>query len=183
MLKKELRKKYKDLRKELSHKERATLSHLILERLTDNFKLEGKTVSVFLPIERFSEIITWPLMDDPGYVKVLPVIDSEGGLKHLKYIGKEQIKVTDWGIPEPQFGEAYQSNEVDLVIVPMLAMNDKGYRVGYGKGFYDGFLKSCRPDCVFVGVSYYDQFEEIDDLHDNDIPLNFLVTPNKIYSF
>ena len=183
MLKKELRTKYKSRRAELSALERSKLSSKILDRLTDRFKLEGKVVSVFLPIDRFQEVITWPLLDDQSFIKVLPVLDGNGGLKHLKYIGKEQIKVTEWGIPEPYFGEEYKSSEIDLVVIPFLAINENGFRVGYGKGFYDGFLANCRPDCQFVGLGFYDDFEVIDDLHENDISLHFLVTPNNIYSF
>lgn len=183
MLKKELREKYKAIRSKLSNKERSKLSEKILSRLKREFDFENKVISIFLPIDRFSEIITWSLLEDSSYIKVLPVLDGTGGLKHIKYIGKEQIKVSDWGIPEPYFGEEYQSNEIDLVIVPLLAINKKGYRVGYGKGFYDGFLANCKPDCQFVGVGFYDEFEEIDDLDDNDISLHYLVTPNKLYSF
>lgn len=183
MLKKELRTKYKNLRTQLSSEDRKEMSSKILSQLSDNFDFKDKIISVFLPIEKFAEVLTWPFVEEADFIKVLPVIDGQGTLKHIKYMGSDQIKVNTWGIPEPQFGEAYSEQEIDFVIVPLLITNSSGYRVGYGKGFYDRFLSSCRPDCVFIGLGYFDEFEEIDNLNEWDIPLHHLVSPNKLYSF
>jgi 5-formyltetrahydrofolate cyclo-ligase len=41
---------------------------------------------------------------------------------------------------------------LDMIIIPLLAFDEKGYRVGYGKGFYDRYLKECRDDCLKIGL-------------------------------
>lgn len=88
-----------------------------------------------------------------------------------------------WGIVEPVEGERIAESALDLVLIPLLVADGKGNRVGYGKGFYDRFLVQCRPDCVKIGISYFDPIEKIDDVDAFDIPLDMLVTPKKIYRF
>jgi 5-formyltetrahydrofolate cyclo-ligase len=183
MNKKDLRKKYKEKRSNLSHSKRDELSSQIRSQLLSNFDFKGKIVSVFLPIDRFSEVVTWPIIEDESFVRVLPVVASETDLKHIKYISKDQIKITKWGIPEPLFGEEYKAEEFDFVIVPLLTINEEGFRVGFGKGYYDSFLSSCKPECKFIGLGFYNEFEAIDDLHENDIPLHYLITPDQVYNF
>jgi 5-formyltetrahydrofolate cyclo-ligase len=66
---------------------------------------------------------------------------------------------------------------IDLVIVPLVCVDKSGHRVGYGKGFYDRFLKQVRTDCVKVGLSYFEPVERIDDVHEGDVRLDFVITP------
>ena len=83
----------------------------------------------------------------------------------------------EWLIPEPVEGEIIAPAEIDMVLLPGLCYDRQGHRVGYGKGYYDRFLKTCRPDCVKVGLSYFEPIEEITDVHDGDVMLDFVVTP------
>jgi 5-formyltetrahydrofolate cyclo-ligase len=69
------------------------------------------------------------------------------------------------------------------VLVPLLAFDESGYRVGYGKGFYDRFLQQCRKDVLTVGFSYFDAIDKIEDTHQFDVPLNYCITPHRIYEF
>ena len=59
----------------------------------------------------------------------------------------------------------------------------KGYRVGYGKGFYDRFFASLHKDVKKIGISLFMPCEIIEDTNEYDIPLTCCVTPNKNYSF
>ena len=52
-----------------------------------------------------------------------------------------------------------------------------------GKGFYDKFLSQCKPETIKIGLSFFEAEEKIDDVSENDIQLNYCVTPEKIYSF
>ena len=106
--------------------------------------------------------------------------------------GTMQAAITDIDTPftktglnifEPQSNDFLPSDIIDLVFVPLLAFDMKGFRVGYGKGFYDKCLAGCRPGCVKVGFSYFDPIEAIDDLHEFDLPLNLCITPHNVYGF
>jgi 5-formyltetrahydrofolate cyclo-ligase len=65
----------------------------------------------------------------------------------------------------------------------MLICDTKGYRVGYGKGFYDRYLAHCRKDVVKIGFSYFDPVEKITDTDQFDVPLTYCITPQHIYEF
>jgi 5-formyltetrahydrofolate cyclo-ligase len=70
-----------------------------------------------------------------------------------------------------------------VVFVPLLAFDKQGNRVGYGKGFYDRFLANCKPETIKIGLSFFEVENEIADVFNNDIELDYCVTPNKIYTF
>lgn len=76
-----------------------------------------------------------------------------------------------------------EPKKIEVVFVPLLAFDKQGNRVGYGKGFYDRFLKQCKTDVVKIGLSLFDAEEEIEDVLENDIPLDYCITPNKIHEF
>ena len=88
-----------------------------------------------------------------------------------------------FGIAEPAGGNKISPKEIDLVLVPLLAFDQKGYRVGYGKGFYDKFLSECRMDVIKIGLSFFEAEEQIADINQFDISLNYCVTPKRIYDF
>ena len=167
----------------MSAEEIDQLSVEICEKLLSAFDLKGKNTSIFLPIERFNEVNTWKFIEQlADETFILPVIKGED-LVHIIYESKDQLEISDWGIPEPTYGEEVDPKSIDIILVPLLICDKKGNRVGYGKGFYDRFLQSCRNDVVSIGINFFDPIEEISDVHEGDIPLNFLVSPNAIHSF
>jgi 5-formyltetrahydrofolate cyclo-ligase len=179
-----LRKHYKEKRKIL--KNRGELSSRILQRLLDNFELKGKVVSVFIPIDKLNEINTWPLIESLQSNDVfycVPRADFEQkALHHFLYEGKEQLELSDWGIYEPINGTGYSPKEFDIVLVPLLAYDLNGNRVGYGGGFYDRFLANCKPKVLKIGLSYFPPEKKIETNAD-DISLDYCVTPTHLYAF
>ena len=69
------------------------------------------------------------------------------------------------------------------MLLPLLAFDSKGNRVGYGKGFYDLFLSKCKPDVVKIGLSFFDTEEIIEDVFLEDIRLDYCITPDTIVKF
>ena len=88
-----------------------------------------------------------------------------------------------YGILEPLGGEKVQPELFDLVMVPMVMSDEKGYRVGYGKGYYDRYLPRCRPDVIKIGFSFFEPGPAIEDIDEFDVPLNFCITPSGKYEF
>lgn len=183
MTKKEIREKYKHLRSELSNTEREHRSIQIADHFIQHFNPAGKKISCFIPIDRFHEINTWLILDKIQATFYLPVMSKDDQLRHIQYEGKDKLKKNSWGILEPQSGQEIKANELDIVLVPLLAIDNQGFRVGYGKGFYDRFLKNCKSDCQIIGLHYFNQFETIEDVHTADIPLQYCITPERIIDF
>ncbi len=92
-------------------------------------------------------------------------------------------KITKNNIIEPSKPVWQEDHDIDLVITPLLAFDIKGYRVGYGKGFYDRFFAPLRNDVKRVGISLFSPCEEIENINEYDIPLTHCITPKKIYTF
>lgn len=187
MTKSECRKLFSDKRKQLSDNELENESKKILSRFTGSNDLKNKTVSLFLPIKSKREINTYPLLDLQNSLNIrfaLPVADFEtNSMQHYLYESSKQLSASKYGIPEPTYGTTIEASEIDIVMVPLLCFDEKGYRVGYGKGFYDRFLPSCRPDCLFIGLSFFEPVQEISDVSENDIRLHRCVTPENSYLF
>jgi 5-formyltetrahydrofolate cyclo-ligase len=96
------------------------------------------------------------------------------------YKGREGLVKSLYGILEPEMGELH-SGVVDMVLIPMLAFDLQGYRVGYGKGFYDRFLQDI--DVIKIGLSFFDPVDQIDDINEHDVRMDSCITPDRIYRF
>ena len=190
MTKAELRKKCLDERGSLSVDEMEAGSRLIAVRFFERFDLsEVRNLHCFISIKKFNEIDTSLIFkriwkDFPSIRTSAPRLDREHNeLKHYVYKSETKLLENVWGIREPESGEVINALEFDLVIVPLLCFDKRGYRVGYGKGFYDKFLGKCRSECLKVGLSFFPAVDRIDDVAEHDIPLDACITPEKVYPF
>ena len=74
-------------------------------------------------------------------------------------------------------------NTIEVVFVPLLAFDKKGHRVGYGKGYYDKFLSHCAPSTIKVGLTFFTPVVKIKDIETTDMALDYVISPDRIYSF
>lgn len=148
-----------------------------------------KTLHVFLPIQHKNEVNTWPIIhklqiDFPEIKIAVSVANThEYTLTHYWLEPETTLIKSKWGIPEPENAQSISVSEVDLVLVPLLAFDEKGHRVGYGKGFYDGFLRECKPNTLKIGLSFEPPVDVISDFHQGDVELNFAITPTRVFKF
>ena len=185
MTKSELRAQFLSRRKEISLEDLAVTSRLIADRLFETYDLASITcLHCFLPIEKFKEIDTRLVLekvwrDYPHVQVVVPRTDLKTGeMLSLKFGADTVLGKNAWGIDEPTHDEIVKPEAIDMVLVPGLCFDRDRHRVGYGKGYYDQFLKKCRPDCLKIGLSYFGPVDKIDDVHKGDVRLDFVVTPD-----
>jgi 5-formyltetrahydrofolate cyclo-ligase len=88
-----------------------------------------------------------------------------------------------YNILEPVDGTFVSPHLIDIIFVPLVSFDKNGYRVGYGKGFYDRYLPLCREDTLKIGFSFFEARDKIDDINEFDVPLNLCITPTCIYEF
>lgn len=120
----------------------------------------------------------------PNMQMAYPKSSFEDNTMQAILINKDTVyKTNEYLITEPQNGSILLPSLIDIVFVPLFVCDTNGFRVGYGKGFYDKFLANCREDCVKIGFSYFEPITKIDDLNAFDIPLNMCITPNNVYEF
>jgi 5-formyltetrahydrofolate cyclo-ligase len=90
---------------------------------------------------------------EQGKRVVLPRVDGESLSLH-EYRPGDELEESGWGILEPLANTpAIAADSVELVLVPALALDGAGHRIGYGRGFYDRLLPS-MPGAFRVGVAY-----------------------------
>lgn len=158
-----------------------------LQRLS--FDDRVKTLLSYWPMENHAEpnthLYTYYLENHLPEVRIAyPVINPDTAEMKAVLVHEESDFVENtYGIAEPEDGEEIPPLELDLILVPLLAFDKEGYRVGYGKGYYDRFLQNCRADVITVGFSYFEPVDKIDDTDQFDIPLNYCITPHQLYEF
>ena len=189
MTKTELRQLYKEKRTKISGKEIEIWSDLILINFQKINLPFLSCIHTYIASQKLFEIETLHFVEflqfkNPGMKIVVPKIDiTTGTLEHFHFEDHIEMIENFFGIAEPAGGNKISPKEIDLVLVPLLAFDQKGYRVGYGKGFYDKFLSECRMDVIKIGLSFFEAEEQIADINQFDISLNYCVTPKRIYDF
>lgn len=187
MNKKELRTKYKALRNQLSADEIEDMSLAIANQSLQSDIWNFQTYHIFLPIEEQKEVNTNYLLQilfgKDKNVVISRTDFSNMTMQHVLLTDTTTIKKNDYNIPEPIDGFPVDDKQIDVVFIPLLAYDQIGNRIGYGKGFYDSFLEKCRKDVLKIGLSFYPPEAEIEDIRPEDIPLDMTITPDEIFDF
>jgi len=189
MNKAELRKHYLAIRKTLTPQERQGLAKRVLRQFeTIKLQTEPTIAMSYRAIAHHAEFD--PAAVEQSLLKKFPQIRFcypkvlAAGMDAFVFIeGKSSWKNSGWGIPEITEGELVPPEHIDLIIVPSLIFDQKGFRVGYGKGYYDRFLQDCRSDVLTLGCSFFEPVAQIDDLHTADLRLRYGITPESVFEF
>ncbi len=146
MTKAALRKIYKEKRNEISWNEHERLTDLLLINFQKLDLPFINCVHTYLAIEDQKEIDTENIIGylkfiNPGIKTVVPKINlNADDMRHYIYNDKVEMKPNSFGIVEPLNGQRISAEEIDIVLTPLFSFDKRGYRVGYGKGFYDKFF-------------------------------------------
>ncbi|MFT3701568.1 MAG: 5-formyltetrahydrofolate cyclo-ligase [Agriterribacter sp.] len=189
MTKKELRSLYKQKRTQLNETEVEKMQDLILIHFQQLSLPFLQSIHTYLPVYINQEVDTFPIIDflkfrNPGLQVVVPKSDfANSTMRNYLYDDNTVLIENKYGIMEPEDGLPIDNSTINVVLVPLLAFDKAGNRVGYGKGFYDRFLADCNEDVVKIGLSFFEAEDQIDDTDEFDIPLTYCVTPRKVYEF
>ncbi|HYH56660.1 MAG TPA: 5-formyltetrahydrofolate cyclo-ligase, partial [Anseongella sp.] len=156
-----LRKEYLQKRLELTAKELSRLNEAVLKHFCRLDFDEVRYLHIYLPIKAKKEVdtmllIAWLKENHPEIRIVVPKSDFTASSMQHYALSEVEFKVSRFGIPEPVSGEEVAIKSIDMAVVPLLAVDKRGHRVGYGRGFYDRFLIECRPDVKTIGVSFFE---------------------------
>ncbi|MEH6408040.1 MAG: 5-formyltetrahydrofolate cyclo-ligase [Leeuwenhoekiella sp.] len=186
MKKVELRKKYKALRNTLSTEDIDKMSLAIANQALKADIWNHSFYHIFLPVPALKEVNTEYILSIlSGKDKNIVISKSDTNkinLTHYLLTDNTTLKVNKWGVPEPTGGIIIDPSQLDVVFIPLLVYDIKGNRIGYGKGFYDAFLKNCREDCLKVGLSFFRPEDEFNaEIH--DMRLTHCITVDEIHKF
>ena len=170
------------LRKEIREKKRAMTPEEIQEIsnvLSDKFieseaYRAARTIYGYLPYNQ--EVRTVPMLEralkDGKRVAVPKVFGDEMRFIYMDDLGAAEKGYA--GIPEPVANEPVADDPHALVLMPGLAFDPQGHRVGYGGGFYDKFLER-EPNHPTVALCYAFQVYECLETEEHDIPVDLVI--------
>ena len=142
---------------------------------------KARTAAVYIPLP--GEVDIWPLISEgfsDGKVILAPLIIPEScSTVFLRFSDKSELMPGPFGLLQPEGGEIYSPDVIDVIIVPGLAFTPEGARVGFGKGYYDKALKGFSG--VTVAPAF--DFQMYDELpvSSHDIPVDYVVNEKIIY--
>ena len=185
--KSELRKEFKQRRSLLSIENVDQASLDIANKCLELKIRECQTFHLYLTIEEQKEVQTdyiLHILQGKDKNVVISRSDFENcSMSHYLLTDQTTLVKNQYGIPEPA-GDGLISiseHQIDVVFVPLLAVDRFGNRIGYGKGFYDRFLSKCKPETIKVGLSFFEPLQDQILANENDVRLDYLVTPHNVH--
>lgn len=174
-------------RENLSPAERTTRSKLIVRHVIEWIQqskkndIDSSFDAVMVYFSMKSEIETSELIEflfNQGRQVIAPVVDTKSGKlipRCVRNLKKDLVRHR-FGMLEPnETCPIFPPDKLQLIFVPGIAFDPNGYRLGYGKGFYDRFLPTC-PNVVTIGIAF--QIQIVEDTYPQpwDIPVQHIFT-------
>lgn len=182
MTKAEIRILFRQKREQLKVEDVEIFSTQINQRIRE-FLDEQKHlrhIHLFLPILKMKEVNTFPLIEEllrGGYDLYTSICDTKAKtLGTVRLRGIQDLDYDAWGIPVPNQKQTVSLAHIQLVLIPLLACDKNGNRIGYGKGYYDGFLNNLGSGTLKVGINFFEPIDKI-EAEWHDIPLDICITP------
>ncbi len=182
-IKGELRDRSRAVRSGLTAGEVRSFSNLICDAVQQ--ELNGaRTVMVY--VSKSPEVDTMPLIRYllRHHVRVVvPIIERETRTLRLSTLkDPEDLVISTFSVPEPIGNEIpARGEDMEVVIVPLLAFDRTGHRLGYGAGYYDRYLSS-YPQAKKIGMAFSCQEIESVPADDNDVAMDMIITEQEIIS-
>lgn len=177
-------KKFLKEREQLSEEDVMSSSKAVFEQLT---KLElfqqFKHIMCYMPIKgELDFTVYYATCRNKGLEIALPVMNHEEREMYPAILREnELLTAKTMGILEPEDPQLLDPHILDAVIIPGVAFDKKGARIGFGYGYYDRFLKTTHA--LRIGVAYDFQMTDEVPTHELDVPMDYIITPSKTYHF
>ncbi|TYP54196.1 5-formyltetrahydrofolate cyclo-ligase [Thermosediminibacter litoriperuensis] len=185
MDKKKLRRIFLDKRLSLSREDVKNMSEKIISTLfaLEEFKKSG---IVMFYVDARNEVETREAIEralSMGKRVAVPKTIKGQRLLAVEIKGTGELVPGTFGILEPEKDDGLDPEVIDLVVVPGVAFDRRGYRLGYGAGYYDGFLPRLRPEVKKIALAFELQLTEYIPAEKHDIRMDAIVTEKGIYRF
>lgn len=179
-----LRDSIKQVRSKINKHYRSTSSNQICARIRslESYK-KAKTIALYFAVNGEIDLNSiWSSAPLHGKFCYFPVLNEDSTLSFLPATPKTHFENNRYGIPEPVVSrkQAIPIEELDLIIMPLVAFDVRCTRLGMGAGYYDRTLANNRNSTLF-GVAY--QFQRVDYLQPQpwDVPMDAVITQKAIY--
>ena len=178
MNKKELRKIIKDRKRQYSSSQLEELSLSVLSRLADQESFrKAKIILMYYSLP--DEVNTHTFIDEMttlGKTVLLPVVKDSENMEIREYSGRKDLTEGSFHIMEPT-GKLFppeRYEEIEVGVIPGMSFDEKGNRLGRGKGYYDRFLKKV-PTLFKIGICFDFQKSDTIPIEETDIRMDCII--------
>lgn len=179
IMKKTLRKKFISERNSLASDYRNSSTNTIFATLEEQNFFESSE-KIFIYVGFGSEITTETFIKKWINKKQIFVPKIENGKMNLIRLKSwDELAPGHFGVLEPTSSDYYEG-KIDLVVTPSIVFDNNGYRLGYGKGYYDKYFSSREYD-ISVGLSYHKLLQDNVPKEDHDIKVDVIITEEKTF--
>jgi len=173
------------LRASYGEDERALASRDIAYRLIEiPAFLSAITIMAYAPVR--GELLVEPALDLRRRVMgdnprvAFPRVTGEREME-ARFSELAELKTGSFDVPEPTAKAVFlDPDDIDAVLVPGLAFDRRGFRVGYGKGFYDAYLARLGRNATTIGLSYDETVLDTLPIEIHDSSVDMIVTPSRV---
>ncbi len=154
-MKNQIRKEIRKKRESMTREEVISKSRKITEKfLNSEYYQNAETIMSYISIKNEIEMteINRRVLEDRKTL-LFPVIEGEY-IKAIKTDSLKKLEEKKFGVIEPVCGEESEKADIDLIIVPGVAFDKRGNRIGFGKGYYDRFLKGYRGKKIALAYEF-----------------------------
>ena len=176
----EIRTRLKQIRAAIPQKERQKRSQTITRKLLDLAEIQ-RSQHLFIYISCDGEVGTHDLINDllkQGKTLAVPKIIDSDHMVAVAFTGWDELETGQLGILTPTSSEPAAVN-FDVVITPGLGFTTDGYRIGYGRGYYDKWFAT-NPVQQKIALTFDAQVIDTLPVSELDIPVNMVVTETRI---
>ena len=152
-----------------------------MQSLIKQFKKKNPIIGGYFPVNYEIDCMNILRKLELNKFKVaLPVIKKNNEMEFYTYSFGKPLRISNYGIPEP-----FTKKKVnpDILFVPLVAFDSNCYRIGYGGGYYDRYLKKLEKKKLFKSIGFAFSFQKTKHLPIEifDKSLNMVITDKKIY--
>lgn len=188
--KKHLRSRMRKQRRMLDEQRRAqanrAISQAVIERLAP---LQPCTVAAYLAFDGEPDLgDAFPALIEAGFRLALPFIESHGDTSRMvfrRWQPEDSLARNRMGFFEPHLGEIVAAKDLGAILMPLVAWDASGSRLGMGAGYYDRALEPLRHSATPLRIGIAFDVQRTDELptDPHDVPLHELISDSRRFTF
>lgn len=183
MNKKDMRKIIVNSRDKIDFKKRVQADNKIYQRLIDSDIYRGDNIFVYISFrsEVDTKLLIIKMLRDRKNIFVPKISDKTNDMEAIRITSLNELEENRFGTLEPvTYDNAVDPKIIDVILMPGIAFDNEGSRIGFGKGYYDKYIKRARRDVKKVGLAYDLQIVDKIDKDDYDESVDYIITEKKV---